>query len=102
MVYNLQKFVKTECEVGITIPLSKVQKRVAEATRVSRRILCGLLKEGENVDTGVAMAFATPHKLRPNVCTKSILQNFDEAVYLSENQRPNLNAVHSRMCDSTG
>jgi hypothetical protein len=25
MVYNVHRFVKTECEVGITIPLSKVQ-----------------------------------------------------------------------------
>ena len=46
-------FMKTESEVGITIPLSKVQKRVPEATRVSRRTLCRILKEGENVETGV-------------------------------------------------
>ena len=44
IVYNVYKFMKTESEVGITIPLSKVQKRVAEATRVSRRTLCGALK----------------------------------------------------------
>jgi hypothetical protein len=43
--------------VGITIPLSKVQKRVVEATRVSRRTLCRILKEGESVETGNAMAF---------------------------------------------
>ena len=61
-----------ESEVGITIPLSKVQKRVTEATRVSRRTLCRVLKEGENVETGVTMAFSTPRKLRPKVCTKSI------------------------------
>jgi len=48
---------KSESEVGITIPLSKVQKRVAEATRVIRRTLCTVLKEGENVETGVTMAF---------------------------------------------
>jgi len=71
---------KTESEVGITIPLSKVQKRVAEATSVSRRTLCRVLKEGENVETAVTMAFSTPRKLRPKVCTKSILDNFDEAV----------------------
>jgi hypothetical protein len=70
------KFMKTESEVGITSPLSKVQKRVAEATRVSRRTLCWVLVEGENVETGVAMAFSTPRKLRPKVCTKSILDNF--------------------------
>jgi len=40
VVYNVYKFMKSESEVGITIPLSKVQKRVAEATRVSRRTLC--------------------------------------------------------------
>ena len=58
MVYNLLKFMKTEYEVSITIALSKVQNRVAEATRVSRRTLCRvLLKEGENVETGVTMAF---------------------------------------------
>jgi hypothetical protein len=30
IVYNVYKFMKIESEVGITIPLSKVQKRVAE------------------------------------------------------------------------
>ena len=35
IVYNVHKFMKTESEVGITIPFSKVQKRVAEATHVS-------------------------------------------------------------------
>ena len=53
IVYNVYKFMKTKYEVGITIPLYKVQKRVAEATRVSRRSLCRLLKEGENVEIGV-------------------------------------------------
>jgi hypothetical protein len=39
-----------------------------------------VLKEGENVETGVAVAFSTPRKLRPKFCTKSILDNFDAAV----------------------
>jgi len=94
IVYNVYKFMKSESEVGITVPLSKVQNRVTEATRVSRRTLCRLLKKGENLETGVAMAFSTPHKLRPKVCTKSFLDNFDEAVlrrivhnfYLTEKQ----------------
>jgi hypothetical protein len=57
IVYNLYKFMKTASEVGITIRHSKAQKRVAEATRVSRRTLCRILIEGEIVETGVAMAF---------------------------------------------
>jgi hypothetical protein len=57
IVYNVYKFMKSESEVGLTIPLSKVQKRVTEATRVSRRTLFRVLKEGENVETGVAMNF---------------------------------------------
>jgi len=85
---------ESESGVGITIPLSKVQKRFAEATRVSRRTLCRVLKEGENLETGVTLAFSTPCKLRPKVCTKSVLDNFDEAVlrrivhnfYLTEKQ----------------
>jgi hypothetical protein len=40
ILYNVYKFMKIESEVGTTIPLSKVQKRVTEATRVSRRTLC--------------------------------------------------------------
>jgi hypothetical protein len=68
------------------------------------------LKEGENVATGVTMAFSTPCKLGANVCTKSILDNFDEAVsrrivhnfYLSEKQRPTLKAIHGKMYESTG
>ena len=77
IVYNVHKFMKTESEVGITIPLSKVQKRVAAATVVSRRTLCRVLKECENVETGVTVAFSTPRKLRLKVCTRSILDNFD-------------------------
>ena len=100
---------KSESEVGITIPLPKVQKRVAEATRVRRRNLCRLLKEGENVETVVTMAFSTPSKLSPKVCNKSILDNFNEAVlrrivhnfYLTEKQRT-VKAMHSKMCESTG
>jgi len=110
IVYNAYRFMKSESEVGITIPVSKVQKRVAEATRVSRRTLCRVLKEGENVETGVTIAFSTPRKLRPKVCTKSVVDNFVEAVlrrivhnfYLTEKQRPTLKAIHSKMCESTG
>jgi len=101
---------KTESVVGITIPRSKVQKRVAEVTHVNRRTLCMVLKEGENVETGVTMAFPSLHKLRPKVCTKSIVDNFVEAVLkrivhnfsLTEKQRPTLKAIHSKMCESTG
>jgi len=42
IVYNVYKFMKIESEVGITFLLSKVPKRVAEATGVSRRTLCRL------------------------------------------------------------
>jgi hypothetical protein len=110
IVYNVYKFMKTESELGVTIPLSKVQKRVVEATRVSRRTLCRILKEGESVETGDAMAFSTPRKHRTIFCTKCILDNFDEAVlrrivhnfYLIEKQRQTVKAIHSKMCDSTG
>ena len=62
------------------------------------------------METGVAMAYSTPRKLRPKVCAKSILDNFDEAVlrrivhnfYLTEKQRPTLKAFHSKICESTG
>jgi hypothetical protein len=80
IVYIVYKFMKSVSELRITIPLSKVQKRVAEAARVSRRTLRRVLKEGEHVETGVTMAFSTLCKLRPKVCTKSVLDNFDEAV----------------------
>ena len=73
-------------------------------------LICRVLKEGEHVETGVTMAFSTPRKLRPKVCTKSILDDFDEAVlrrivhkfYLTEKQRPTLKAIHSKVCESTG
>jgi len=109
IAYNVYKFMKTESEVGITCLLSKAQKRVAETTRVSRRTLCRLLKEGENSGIVVAMAFSAPCKLRPKFRTTSILDNFDEAVlrkivhnfYLTEKQRPTMKASHSKMCEST-
>jgi hypothetical protein len=61
------------------------------------------------VENDVAVAFSTPCKLRPKVCTKSILDNFDEAVlkrivynfYLTEKQRPTLKTIHRKMCKST-
>jgi hypothetical protein len=101
IVCNVYKFMKTESEVSITISLSKVQKRVVEAICINRRTLCRVLKVGENVETGIAMAFSTPRKLRPKACTESILDNFDEAVlrrtvynfYLTEKERPTLKAM---------
>jgi len=110
IVYNVYKFMKSESQVVITIPLPKVQKRVIEAMHVSRKILCRVLKEGENVETVVTMAFSTPRKLSPKVCTKSVLDNFNDAVlrrivhnfYLTEKQQPTLKAIHSKMCESTG
>jgi hypothetical protein len=36
IIFNVHKFMKSESEVGITIPVSKVQKTVMVATRVSR------------------------------------------------------------------
>jgi len=72
IVNNVQKFMKTESEVGITIPLSKEQRRVKEATRVSRRTSCRILKEDENVENGVAMTFSDQRKLRQEVWNKSI------------------------------
>ena len=89
--------------MGITIPLSEMQKRVAEATRVSRRTLCRVLQEGKNVGTGVT----TPRNLRPKVCTESILDNFDEAVlrrivhnfYFTEKQQQTVKPIHTKMCD---
>jgi len=63
----MYKFLRNEFKVGTTIPLLKVQKKVAEATRVSRRTLCRLMKIGENVETAVAMAFSTPRKFTTKV-----------------------------------
>jgi hypothetical protein len=47
-IYNVHKFMKIS-EVGITIPLSSAQKRVNEATRVSKGTSCRRVKEGKNV-----------------------------------------------------
>ena len=62
------------------------------------------------METADAMAFSTPRKLRPKVCTKSVLDNFNEDVlrrtvhnfYLNEKRRLTLKAIHSKMCESTG
>jgi hypothetical protein len=105
----VNKFMKTESEVGITIRVSKVQKRVTEATRVSRRTLCRVLKDGENAESGVAIACSTPRKLKTKLCTKSIFDTFDEAVlrivhnfHLAEKERQTLKAIRSKICKSTG
>jgi hypothetical protein len=70
IVFNVYQFMKTESELGITIPLSIVQKRVAETTRVSGITLCRVLKEGENVETGVTRLF----QLRANSDQKFALK----------------------------
>jgi hypothetical protein len=80
IIFNVHKFMKTESEVGITIPVSIVQKRVIAATHVSRRALYMVLKEGVNVETGVSKAFSTPRIQRLRVCTNSVLDTFDEGV----------------------
>jgi hypothetical protein len=41
IVCNVYKFMKTESDVGITIPLSKMQYRVAEATPVREELYVG-------------------------------------------------------------
>jgi hypothetical protein len=109
IIYNVYKFMKLESEVGITIPLSSVQKRVIEATHVCRRTVCRRVKEGENVKHGVTMPFSTPRKLRPKRCSKSVLDDFDEAVsrrivhnfYLTGKARPTLKAIHAKIRECT-
>jgi hypothetical protein len=70
IVYNVYKLMKTESELRVTIPLSKLQKRVVEATRVSRRTLCKILKEGDSVETGDAMEFSTRANTEQNFALK--------------------------------
>ena len=48
IIYNVYKFMRAVSNVGITIPLWRQQKRVAEETSASRRNLCRLLKDCEN------------------------------------------------------
>jgi hypothetical protein len=106
IMYNVHKFMKLS-EVGITIPLSSVQKRVTEARHVSRTF-CRIVKEDENVKHVVAMPFLTPRKLRLKKCTKSILDGFDGAVlrrivhnfYLTEKERPTLKAINAKIRES--
>jgi hypothetical protein len=106
-MYNVHKFMKFS-EVGITIPLSSVQKRVIEATRVNRRTFCRIVKEGEYVKHVFAMPFSAPRKLRPKKCTRSILDDFNEAVlrrivhnfYLTEKERPTLKAINVKIRES--
>jgi len=108
IIYNVYKFMKSESQVGITVLFQKC-RRESLKQRVTKRSLCRLLK-GENVESGVTMAFLTPRKLSPKVCTKSVLHNFNEAVlrrivhkfYLTEKQRPTLKTIHSKMCELPG
>jgi hypothetical protein len=46
IIFHLHKFMKTESEKGITIPVSKVQARMMAATQISRSTLYRVLKEG--------------------------------------------------------
>jgi hypothetical protein len=62
---------KTESEVGIIIPTSKLQKRVAEATIVSRRALCRVLK-GENVENVIIIIISSLSDDRFKASSKTI------------------------------
>jgi len=69
-----------------------------------------VLKVGQNVENSVTMAFLTLSKLRPKICTKTVLDNFFQVVLrrrvhnfnLNEKQRTTMKAIQSKMCEPTG
>ena len=55
---------------GISIPLKKVQKRIASATGVSEKTIRRIKSEGITIENGQSPHFITPRKKRKRRSTK--------------------------------
>lgn len=98
IIYNLYNFMKSEAERG-PILLQQVQKRVAEATGISRSSIQRILKESRS--TPETPRFTTPRKKWAKKIKKSTVDEFDKTVirrtihefHKTQNQRPTLKTL---------
>lgn len=99
LVCNIYHFMKREAEEG-PILLKEVQKRVAEATGISRSSVQRILKENKT-NLEVEQSFSTPRKSRPKKKVKTEIDDFDKCVirrtinefHVTHDQRPTLRAL---------
>jgi len=80
IVYSVYKFMKSESQVGITIPLPKCRRELLKQHVLLEELYIGYWNKVKMWKNIVTMAFSTPQKLSPKVCTKTVLDNFNEAV----------------------
>ncbi|KAJ4428472.1 hypothetical protein ANN_24509 [Periplaneta americana] len=96
---------KKEAERGTPIKLHSVQEKVAKATKVSLRSFGRIKAELDNIKSGMADTFVTPHKERPRRVRKSSMDGFNENVirptvhdfYKTEKQRPTLKKILAKV-----
>lgn len=94
---NLYHFMKREAQEG-PILLKQVQKRVAEATGVSRSSIQRILKENKTPKSPRQPTFSTPRKKWKKINKKTSIDDFEKTVirrtvhefHLNEGQRPTL------------
>lgn len=79
---NLHEFKKAgprKMEAGeVLIEIRKVQKRLAQATGVSKRVIISINKEYKVINSGDSKSFSTPHCVTPRVKNTD---DFDKCVY---------------------
>ena len=63
-ISNLLKFMTEEAANGITIPLEKIQERVAKSIGISLRAVQRIKSESKKIEAGELPTFQTPDKKR--------------------------------------
>lgn len=100
MIFNIYNFMKREAQEG-PILLQQVQKRVAEATGVSRSSIQRILKENKTPKSPRQPTFSTPKKKWKKVNKKTSTDDFEKTVirrtvhefHTNEGQRPTLKSL---------
>ncbi|XP_050299213.1 uncharacterized protein LOC126738106 [Anthonomus grandis grandis] len=111
IISNLLNFMQAEAVAGeVSIPLEKVQERVAAATGVSIRSIRRIKKEATLVTSGQSTSFSTPKRTNKNTKIKIRLDDADLGIlrrtiinhHFTEKTVPRLKTVHAKYIADTG
>jgi transposase len=109
IIYNVHKFMKNEKDCGeVSIPLNRLQERVAEATGVGICTLRRIIKEAENKP--VRSKFTSPRKKINQPKPKQSVDQYEEEIIRNiiytyadiHKRRPTMKAVFEAVKDEEG
>jgi transposase len=109
IIYNVYKFMKNEKDCGeVSIPLNRLQKRVAEATGVGICTLRRIIQEAENKPVG--SKFTSPRKKINQPKPKQSVDQYEEEIIRNiiytyadiHKRRPTMKAVYEAVKDEGG